>query len=519
MLPQMVRGPGRKRIDMNVFKGMNRSEAAHDGEIYTMKNMSSDKFPLLCPRKERKLMYTLTAPGGMHADDNLYYADGTGFYSNGVLKGTVTAGRKTFCTIGDYVIILPDKKYYDRTGNTFGSLEETYVSGAGEITFSDGTYAGVTAEANTIVTTGTAFAFKAGDNVTISGSTNNNKTAIIREISDDKKTLRFYELTFDIEGTTFTELGAVTLKRAVPDMNYILENDNRLWGCGSDTLYACKLGDPFNWMNYDNLSTASYYADVGSPGDFTGCAVYLGYPMFFKEDIVYKIYGEKPSNFEIIPIFTTGCEKDSGRSFTLGNETLFYLSRNGVTAYGGGSPAIISEPLNARFTGAAAGSDGSKLYISMKDSEYGLYVYDTRYGTWHREDAIQATDFVSFGGKLYMLTLGGEIWEIDGGGEGIIESETEFGDFYEATPDAKYMARMLARCEVDEGASLTFYLSYDGDTWEEAGEITAGDKRMKLLPMIPRRADRIRLKIAGTGNYTIYGLTREYTTGNRERRK
>ena len=86
------------------------------------------------------------------------------------------------------------------------------------------------AKANSITTTGTAFPFREGDAVTISGCTvepKNNLTIIIREISEDGKTLSFYENSFTIpEGEeSVTETGAVTLARSVPDLDFICANE------------------------------------------------------------------------------------------------------------------------------------------------------------------------------------------------------------------------------------------------------------------------------------------------------
>lgn len=109
----------------------------------------------------------------------------------------------------------------------------------------------------------------------------NNQTIIIREIDGDY--LRFYENSFTINEGGDAE--TLTISRDVPDMDFICENENRLWGCKEDTIYSSKLGDPFNWNVFDGLSTDSYAVNVGSAGDFTACCSYLGYPVFFKEEI------------------------------------------------------------------------------------------------------------------------------------------------------------------------------------------------------------------------------------------
>ncbi|CAN4034983.1 hypothetical protein PKCEKB_PKCEKB_19180, partial [Dysosmobacter welbionis] len=90
--------------------------------------------------------------------------------------------------------------------------------------------------------------FKAGDAVTIAGCTKhpeNNKTPVIREIDGDK--LYFYEYIFTLDGedgvTPYTETGELSVSRTVPDLLFVCENENRLWGCDKTTIYASKLGD------------------------------------------------------------------------------------------------------------------------------------------------------------------------------------------------------------------------------------------------------------------------------------
>ena len=53
--------------------------------------------------------------------------------------------------------------------------------------------------------------------------------------------------------TPYTETGSLTVKRTVPDLLYVCENENRLWGCDKTTIYASKLGDIFNWNVYDGM--------------------------------------------------------------------------------------------------------------------------------------------------------------------------------------------------------------------------------------------------------------------------
>ena len=89
-------------------------------------NLCSDYHPLLATRQRRMLYKTLQAPGGLFCWDKLCWVDGTTFYYDGAAKGTVTAGQKTFTALGVYIVIFPDKAYYNTAADEFGNLEATW---------------------------------------------------------------------------------------------------------------------------------------------------------------------------------------------------------------------------------------------------------------------------------------------------------------------------------------------------------------------------------------------------------
>ncbi len=85
----------------------------------------------------------------------------------------------------------------------------------------------------------------------------------------------------------------VKLERRVPDLDFVTEQGNRVWGCSrkENSIYACALGDPTNWYSYRGIASDSYAVSVGSDGAFTGAASCLGYLLFFKENCIHKLYG------------------------------------------------------------------------------------------------------------------------------------------------------------------------------------------------------------------------------------
>ena len=108
----------------------------------------------------------------------------------------------------------------------------------------------------------------------------------------------------------------VKLQRKVPDMDFVVEHGNRLWGCSSEKheIYASALGDPKNWNQYLGVASDSYAVTVGSTGPFTGAASHLGFILFFKQDCVHQILGSKPSNFQLDTTNCRGVAEGSERS-------------------------------------------------------------------------------------------------------------------------------------------------------------------------------------------------------------
>lgn len=521
-LPSMVYGDGIRKHSSVTFGGYDHNLGSGDGTIWDMENMTSDYYPLLASRSPRYLVRTLASPGGIFAHDGLFWTDGDGFYADGVRKGTVSAGEKVMAALGPSVIIFPDKLYYNTETDIFGSLEASVE--AVSVTLKDGTYAGEEAAANTI-TGDVAWAdyFAVGDAVTISGAQKhpaNNKTSIIREIAG--KELRFYENVFEISEGGDKE--TLTLKREVPDMDFICSNENRLWGCKGDTIYASKLGDATNFNVFDGVATDSYAVDVGSAGDFTACVSYLGYPIFFKEDAIYKVYGSKPSNFQVMGSATLGVERGSHRSLAIAGEVLFYLSRAGIVSYSGGIPQTISRAFGTdRYRNAVGGSDGVKYYVSLEraDGAQALFAYDTRYKLWHREDALRAAGF-AWSGELYFVDADtGEMWMNgnprtvpDGAAaEGTVRSVVEFGDFVEGNPNRKGTGKLQLRGELEGTLQIDMQFDSDG-IWRPVSMLTASVKRSWYLPIIPRRSDHFRIRLTGMGEWRLHSLVRESYSGS-----
>lgn len=481
-----------------------------------MQNLTCSDAPLLATRPGRTQTYPAAAPGGLFASSaGLLWCAGTALYHDGAVAGMLTPGQKHFAELNGMVLIWPDKVCYRPATREFGSAEAVFT---GPVTLADGMYQGVAAKANTL-TAQTDFrqSFRAGDAVAISGcgDAKNNGTFIIRAVSDDGESLEFYEDTFTLSGTSQTE-SAVTVARRVPELDHVCAYGNRLWGCAGDTVYCTRLGDPLNWYWYDAdadgpLSTAAWSVDTGSPGRFTGCAAYRGCVVFTKQDVLYKLYGTKPENFQLIASSLAGAEASSGASFAVANETLLFLAPSGVMATTGGTPRRVSDCLGRALTHGVGGSDGVRYYLSARDEndDAHLFVYDTRTALWSREDDFAAAGFAWYGGVLYAQDETG-IWRFGTGNVSALKSCMETGDFYSGSPDKKRLLCLELRIEAESAAQVAVDVQYDSDgVWRAAGAFTAREKRTFLLPLVPRRCDHFRLRVQGTGAWRLLSLARK----------
>lgn len=509
------------------FGGLNRNRGAGDGELQDMENMTGDHYPLLASRRPRRLVKVLEQAGAIFNHHGLGWVAGGQLYVGGIARGAVDPGIKQVVTVGSNVFVFPDKVYYNTETGVFGSMETCWEGDV--LTFRDGEIYGEDAKANTIQADGVEWAayFKPGDAVTITGCTRqpeNNKTPIVREIDGDK--LIFSEYAFQLpEDADYSEVGTLMICRTVPELKYVFEHENRLWGCSADTIYSSKWNDPFNFSVYDGIASDSWTVTPFSQGEFTGGIGYKGYPIFFKEDRIYKIYGSVGTDFQAIDSASLGLSEGSSGSLAVAGELLFYLNDRGVMAYGGGIPDSAHEAFGGcRFRNAVAGSDGLNYYISMEDdSGWGLYVFNTENGMWHKQDSLRVTHFATVGGVLHMLDDQGQVWTVDGQ-EGTLEDDVqwfaEFTDFTEEDPNKKSLGKVQIRLELGEGATAQCYVMFDSDgVWHTVGaQLQTDVKRSYYLPVIPRRCDHYKLKITGKGEVYIHSITRETSSGSELRR-
>lgn len=115
-----------QRLITEAFAGYDHRLKIPEGSFYETENLSTRHYPLLSPREPRGLVDTLSAPGGLIARDALAWVDGGTLYYNGLATPVsgLSAGEKQLVGMGAYILIFPDKRYYNTAdASDFGSME------------------------------------------------------------------------------------------------------------------------------------------------------------------------------------------------------------------------------------------------------------------------------------------------------------------------------------------------------------------------------------------------------------
>ena len=512
LLPYLseVQNPSKKYSVM--FRGLNYGDNPQDGEFAETYNLSTDQYPCITQRAERVLVKEYEEPTTIHAKGKLLVIDGESVLYDGKEVGKVTEGKKQTATIGNYIVIFPDKKYYkvpteEEPEGKFADMEITFEDK--DLVFTESTIT-ISSKSDKV------FEFEKGDAVKIEGCSKNenNQEPIIRKISASKK-----ELTFD--GTAFTagtETGTVTLTRVVPPLDFVCESNYRLWGTHGNTIYSSKWSDPLNFSSFEGLSGDSYNIDVGSEGEFTGCTPYSSHICFFKENTLHKLYGTKPSNFQITTVDVFGVQSGSERSIQKVNEQLIYKGVGGVYSYTGGVPELISEKFgNRRYSDAVACCDGEKYYISMRQGEdWHIFAYDVMKGVWLREDDTHAVDMVFHEGKVYYLDSKGGLYYIDKTADRDgIEWGATFCTLHETINERKGYSKFHLRMDLSAGAWLAVDIKTDNDLqWQQVYTTHNEKAKTVSIPIMPTRCDSIDIRLRGKGKCTIKTFIREFTVGS-----
>ena len=77
--------------------------------------------------------------------------------------------------------------------------------------------------------------------------------------------------------------------------------------------------------------------------------------MLFKEDLIHRVYGSKPANYQVVTMPCPGVQAGCAAGVATVDSTLYYFARRGPMACDGGLPAPVGEALGQMPAAAAVG--------------------------------------------------------------------------------------------------------------------------------------------------------------------
>lgn len=570
------------------FNGLDRRPRAYDGAFQAMGNMTGDPWPLLSSRKKRGIVAELEKPLGLLALEKLAWIDGSTLYYDG--KPTPITGLslekdmlpKRMVSMGAYLLVFPDGVYCNTVNmEDYGSVNRLYASPSGQgVSFSlctlegtdyprgamtvsetepqepengdywldtsesthtlyqwNGEWTAISSVYVRIGAPGIGKGLKAQDGVALSGIQYSGNSETLKAQFDFLNAAHIVQAVGEnfivvagVIDQNFTQTsGSIRADRKAPQMDFVIECNNRLWGCRYgeqdgetvNTIYACALGDFTNWQKFAGTSQDSYYALLGSDGPFTGAVTHRGTPCFFKENCLHRVYGEIPANFQLQTVKCEGVNPGSEYTLVSVNGVMYYLGTHGVQRFEGVPESVGKALGEGRFSGGAAGEMNGNYYLSVLEASdtWSLYTLDTEKGVWHRQDDAHALAFAGLNGEMYMLCRNGTLYALNGtAGETEAEDVTWYAETAEMGyeyPEHQYMSRFLLRMWLGLNAECHFLVQYDSDgVWHEQGALRGnGTVSLRLMPIVPRRCQHMKIRLEGRGEMQLYGMARVLSGG------
>lgn len=326
----------------------------------------------------------------------------------------------------------------------------------------------------------------------------------------------------------------VTFSRKMPNMDFVIEANNRLWGCryGENAdgeivneIYASKLGDFKNWQSFQGITSDSYIASCGTDGAWTGAVNYLSRPVFFKENYIHTVYGAYPAQFNITNVAARGVQNGSDESIAILDEVVYYMSPEGICTYNGSLPVNISAPLgDIKYHDVIGCGYFGKYYAKMVDSsnQSCLMVYDSRRNIWHKENDENIIKLCAVDDNVYYITEGTlgrrdikSFFGVPSQNMPNVKWFFESGMYGLSEIDSKYITRLNIRLALGRGAHMIVSICYNNSNiWHRLCNVVRKDLNPFTLPIKPNRCDHFRLRFEGEGDVMIYSISKTTEQGS-----
>lgn len=372
-------------------------------------------------------------------------------------------------------------------------------------------------------------------------------TAVIRGLSlTEKSIVKFWDKVYVFPDKKYYDtitgeegdMGAGEFPEdgSVPDIDYAIVHNNRIWGVKGSYIYASANGwamgeaspagvqgwvPGYDDMGYPNDLGACWF-EVASSGSFTGISSWDDRIIALKKDYHYEIAGSVPSNFELSTV--SRCGTISNNTICEVNGKLYYLSPIGVMSYGGGYEVNISRKLNIDWSKVSvvqlyssktplcgAGGDGTKYYLTCSfEGGDAMYVYDTNLDMWTEWSNDSLGFFFSLlDGDLYAADFGGCIQKLTRAKNPssiFISWSFTFSDYDGSIFRQSRPAMLVLKLRGTPGSSVKIEMTErEGAEFKLIGEITLTDGIIRDVKCPVTRGGEHIFRVSGTRDITVFG--------------
>lgn len=534
LLPRLPVGVKREWLTVSSFGGLSVGRAARVGDAVQAVNLSSAAYPALSTRAPRGIFVKGVGSGQPHGlarwGDSLCFARGERLYRtvDGTSVedlGAVSDTDKHFAVFGDRLLIFPDKLYLEPGGMPrpmeldTGVLDTCSLTG-NTVTLPEGV-------------SWRELGFGAGDGIRI---INADDVTPAPEGYYRLASVRGRIGTLDTSFSSAYE-SRIRVTRPIPELDGLCVNGGRVYGFHGKEILVSGAGSAFDWYpsgNRDGSGPALLRVD--SEGDFTACAFWQGYAVFFKPDSICRLLGNRADSLTVSEASGAGIPSRLAGTLCEIGGALYYHGEAGVYRYGGQSPQPLGRPCATEVTAGCGGTDGAVYYLSLA-SEAGRiqYLYCPETGVWLAEDALAPVDTVCLRGFCCFQDGDGTLRMAASDGRRppcVFDERSESGPVRGSValrplalfePVGGYAVTLCLRVSGEAGGRLRVMLSYsDGeyglDTANaepcEVACFTGGmTERLLRVPLVPRRCDAVTVRLETEGAWTVHGLFLECERG------
>ena len=171
-----------------------------------------------------------------------------------------------------------------------------------------------------------------------------------------------------------------------------------------------------DWSSAEESANVSGgYVEVGTDSDpITGIYALSNQLVIFKRDSVYRLLGDRPSNWRIVPV-NAAMRQPAPTAVVRYGDVLYFLTRGGLYCFDGqnvnrlrNAENILSFLAGADTSNAVGAVSGDRLYFLVREGEGdAMLVYDLMRMTYMVRRGFSPVDLASAGDTLYLLTTDG----------------------------------------------------------------------------------------------------------------